>query len=68
MRNSTTTIALAVMLTFVSAPTLLSHCEVPCGIYGDTARIHMLYEHITTVEKAMNEIVKLMGEEKANAN
>jgi nickel superoxide dismutase len=36
-----------------------AHCEIPCGIYGDELRIAMLYEHFTTIEKAMNKIVEL---------
>jgi nickel superoxide dismutase len=36
-----------------------SHCEVPCGIYGDELRIAMLYEHFTTIEKAMKKIEEL---------
>ena len=30
-----------------------AHCEIPCGIYGDSVRIALIYEHITTVEKSM---------------
>ncbi len=32
------------------------HCEVPCGIYGDSLRISLLYEHVATIEKGMNMI------------
>lgn len=35
------------------------HCQVPCGIYGDTMRIDMLLEDFATIEKAMGEITKL---------
>jgi len=45
-----------------------AHCEIPCGIYGDEARIDMLNEHITTIEKSMKEIIRLEGEEGHNAN
>ena len=33
-----------------------AHCEIPCGIYGDSVRIALIYEHIETVEKSMNMI------------
>jgi len=33
-----------------------AHCQVPCGIYNDQMRIHMIEEDITTIEKAMNKI------------
>lgn len=36
-----------------------AHCEVPCGIYGDSVRIALLYEHITTIEKSMKMINEL---------
>lgn len=47
---------------------LFAHCEVPCGIYGDSVRIAMLYEHITTIEKAMNQINELSKAEEINYN
>ncbi len=46
----------------------LAHCEIPCGIYDDDARINLLNEHITTIEKSMNEIVKLSAESPQNQN
>ncbi len=36
-----------------------SHCQIPCGIYGDPARFDMLAEHITTIEKSMKQITDL---------
>lgn len=45
-----------------------SHCEIPCGIYGDTARIHMLYEDIGTIEKSMQQIIALEKESPVNYN
>lgn len=30
-----------------------AHCQIPCGIYDDQARIHMMEEHVTTIEKSM---------------
>jgi len=44
------------------------HCEVPCGIYGDSLRIMMVKEHIRTVEKAMTMINKLSGATDPNYN
>lgn len=45
-----------------------SHCEIPCGIYDDKARIDMITEHIVTIEKAMNEIVELQSTKTLNYN
>ncbi len=36
-----------------------AHCEIPCGIYNDESRIALLYEHFTTIEKAMTKITEL---------
>ncbi len=36
-----------------------AHCEIPCGIYGDSVRVVLLYEHIATIEKSMNQINEL---------
>ena len=36
-----------------------AHCQIPCGIYDDEMRIKMIEEHITTIEKSMNQIIDL---------
>ncbi len=43
---------------FVLAALALSyaHCEIPCGIYDDPARIELMREHITTIERSMDQI------------
>ena len=45
-----------------------SHCQIPCGIYGDPARFDMLDEHITTIEKSMRQITELSQEKNPNFN
>jgi nickel superoxide dismutase len=47
---------------------LFSHCQVPCGIYDDEMRIKMIAEHITTIEKAMNQVIDLSKESTPNYN
>ncbi|MBW7997993.1 MAG: superoxide dismutase [Candidatus Glassbacteria bacterium] len=49
-------IAVAAVLTVSGSSALMAHCEVPCGIYDDHMRVHMIEEHCTTLEKAMTEI------------
>ncbi|MCZ6767118.1 MAG: superoxide dismutase [bacterium] len=51
-----TAIALALVTTVSN---VYAHCEIPCGIYDDEMRISMLRENLTTVEKAMKQIVDL---------
>jgi len=45
-----------------------SHCQIPCGIYGDEARFNMITEHITTIEKSMKLIESLSAQQKPNMN
>ena len=45
-----------------------SHCQIPCGIYDDQLRFDLLTEHITTIEKGMDQILKLSAESKKNYN
>lgn len=65
MRRFLSGLVLAVLL----IPTLATaHCEVPCGIFDDARRIEMLSEHVTTIEKAMNQINALSDEDNPNYN
>jgi nickel superoxide dismutase len=66
-----TQIGLFLVLLAVVAATSTSafaHCEVPCGIYDDEMRCEMIAEHITTIEKAMKEIVSLSKADEVNFN
>jgi len=55
-------------VTLLFTQPLFSHCEIPCGIYGDEMRCDLIAEHITTIEKSMNMIMQLSQEEKLNFN
>ena len=45
-----------------------AHCEIPCGIYDDEMRINMINEHIATIEKSMNQIMKIEKEKQHHSN
>jgi nickel superoxide dismutase len=71
MTSRTTKRILAVsILTVVAiiASIAYSHCQIPCGIYNDDARLGAIAEHITTIEKSMKEIERLSAEAKPNMN
>ena len=51
-------IGLSGLLTNTSAD---AHCQVPCGIYDDGARISAMRENATSIRKAMTEISTTMG-------
>ena len=36
-----------------------SHCQVPCGVYGDSARFTQMLEDQTTIAKAIGQISEL---------
>ena len=52
----------------VLVSTASAHCEIPCGIYDDQARINMILEHIATIEKSMKQIKSLEKEKSPNFN
>ncbi|MFP4501505.1 MAG: superoxide dismutase [Ni] [Candidatus Hydrogenedentota bacterium] len=55
----------ALVLGLVAPQTVLAHCQIPCGIYGDQLRIEQLKEHITTIAKSMRLIEELSAADAA---
>jgi len=47
--------------------TAFAHCQVPCGIYNDHARIEQMLEDSATVLKASKLIIKLSGKTDAQS-
>jgi len=66
--KSLVAVAVFIAMSFALVQPVLSHCEVPCGIYDDKMRIEMIREHIATIEKAMQSIASLSGESPVNYN
>ena len=56
------------LLLLVISPLVQSHCEVPCGIYGDPMRLEMMAEHIQTIEKSMQQMDLLAKEQSPDYN
>ena len=50
---------LALTLTAITPQLSHAHCQVPCGIYDDAARIVRMYEDAATIEKAMIQMQEL---------
>lgn len=44
-----------------------AHCQIPCGIYNDHARVQKMLEDATTVKKATVMISELAGKEDAQS-
>jgi nickel superoxide dismutase len=66
--NACIILFITVLFSFYNIPLASSHCELPCGIYGDGTRITMLEEDIATVEKSMAMITELSKEGDKNYN
>lgn len=57
-----------VLLLLATAPSIMAHCQIPCGIYDDAARFTEMREHVTTIEKSIKQINTLGAEEKTDWN
>ena len=70
MKKLTQLFASVLLIGILSLSSLQSqaHCEIPCGIYGDSVRVALLYEHFTTIEKSMNQIKELSSQETPDYN
>lgn len=44
-----------------------AHCQVPCGIYDDSARVTQIKEHTQTIGKAVKHIAQLAGRRDAQS-
>ena len=65
-RRTVFTAALGLTLLFGGAD-LHAHCQVPCGIYDDAARIDQLREDVKTIRKAVTKIGELTGKKDAQS-
>lgn len=60
--------ALSLFLLLAAAPRpVLAHCQVPCGIYDDAARIEHMREDAATIEKAVRNIIELSAADDAQS-
>ncbi len=68
MKKRLLQMAMVLSCTLLLAAGAAAHCEIPCGIYDDEARIGMLLEHVATIEKSMNQITTIGKDKDHNAN
>lgn len=52
---------LVLAMGLLSLTTAHSHCQIPCGIYDDNARVMAMLEDVTTIEKSMKMMAELAG-------
>jgi len=51
---------------FLQQP-VYAHCQIPCGIYDDHARVQSMLEDTATVEKSVNLIIELADKSDAQS-
>jgi len=67
-RNLILVAVFALFASMLAAPQFsFAHCQVPCGIYDDHARVHAMLEDAATVEKACKLIDELAGKTDAQS-
>ncbi len=52
---------------FVMSPQVQAHCQIPCGIYDDHARVQSMLEDAATVDKSAKLIAELAGKSDAQS-
>lgn len=62
------TALVAILLGLALAPAAFAHCQIPCGIYGDDTRFDLMREHVDTIEKSMNQITEIGGQDAKDWN
>lgn len=60
-------ILLTIIPSFLTLQYAWSHCQVPCGVYGDPARFSQMLEDQTTIAKAIDQISELTGKKDAKS-
>lgn len=51
----------AFLMSTLYAPNALAHCQIPCGIYDDHARVETMLEDVNTIHKSIDLITELAG-------
>ncbi len=52
-------IALGIGLLVVFPRLASAHCQIPCGIYDDNARVESMLEDVATIRKAVTMMIEL---------
>lgn len=71
MKTSKYILTIAAIFTFAGSllipASVFSHCQIPCGIYDDHARVMSMLEDTSTVEKSVKLIAELSGKTDAQS-
>lgn len=67
MNSYRISILFTLILSFFIPSHAFAHCQVPCGIYDDHARVMRMLEDVATIEKAANQINELASKTDAQS-
>ncbi len=56
MNKAARYLTILVLFAMATTATVQAHCQIPCGIYDDQMRIHLMEEHVATIGKSMKQI------------
>ena len=56
-----------IVFSYALSQSLAAHCQVPCGVYGDSARFSQMLEDQNTIAKAIDQISDLAGKKDAKS-
>ena len=58
---------IAVLMSLILAQNAVAHCQIPCGIYDDHARVASMLEDVATIHKSVDLIAELAGKSDAQS-
>ena len=67
-RRKITLMLTSIVLLLGASQVANAHCQVPCGIYDDHARVKTMLEDAATIDKAIVSINELSGKSDAQSN
>lgn len=68
MNNLIKTVMVLAVSLIIYSPIAYSHCQIPCGIYDDHARVKTMLEDVATARKAIDLIAELSKKSDAQSN
>jgi len=68
MRKSMSLFAVFLTSLLACSTAAFGHCQIPCGIYDDYARVQSMLEDTATTRKAVSLISELSGKSDAQSN
>ena len=57
----------AALMSLVFVANAMAHCQIPCGIYDDHARVATMLEDVATIHKSVDLIAQLAGKADAQS-